>query len=172
MAVSAVLWKLASPYDAYISHVAQLNSAVERIRYFNEVAQGYEAGLNSSLRLGAASTNPAARIERFRLQLGAAASSMSDEQFEDFISHLGGGDVADVDANRAKTASRMGTMQRGLEEYFSIAGHELATLEKRAYNPSRGDIARQLRENRLPATTIEEYRRILHELGTRIGAKA
>ena len=109
---------------------------------------------------------------RIRLQLGAAASSMSDEQFEDFISHLGGGDVADVDANRAKTASRMGTTQRGLEEYFSIAGHELATLEKRAYNPSRGDIARQLRENRLPATTIEEYRRILHELGTRIGAKA
>ena len=49
--VSSLVWKLASPYDAYISHVAELNHAIERIRYFSEVALRYEAGLQGSVRL-------------------------------------------------------------------------------------------------------------------------
>lgn len=171
MAVSAVLWKLASPYDAYVSHVARLNDAIERIRYFSDRAAIYEAGLSSSAG-SAGKTDPGARVARFRAQLGDAATSMSDEQFEEFIATLGGGNVADAEADRAKAQSRMGYNQRGLEEYFAIAGHELSILEKRDYNPSRSDIARQLRENRLPATGIPEYRHLLHELGARAARKA
>ncbi len=169
MAVSAVIWKLASPYDAYVSHVARLNSAIERIRYFSEMALGYEAGLSSSSGAAAKGNDPASRVARFRTQLGEAATSMSDDQFDDFIATLGGGAVADAEANRAKTQSRMGYTQRGLQEYFAIAGQELAILEKRGYNPYRADIARQLKENRLPATTLPDYRHLLHELGLRAG---
>ena len=50
-----------------------------------------------------------------------------------------------------------------------MAGHELTLLEKRGYSPARGDIARQLRENHLPPTTLAEYRHLLHELGSRVG---
>ena len=172
MAVSAVLWKLASPYDAYVSHVARLNDAIERIRYFSEMALGYEAGLSSSSGSAGKGNDPASRVARFRTQLGEAATSMSDDQFDDFIAALGGGAVADAEANRAKTQSRIGYTQRGLQEYFAIAGQELAILEKRGYNPFRGDIARQLKENRLPATTLPDYSHLLHELGNRAGRKA
>jgi hypothetical protein len=65
----------------------------------------------------------------------------------------------------------MHSASRGLEEYFAIAGQELATLESRGYNPSRSDVARQLRENKLPPHTIADYRRLLHDLGAKVGAK-
>ncbi len=172
MALRSVVWKLASPYDAYVSHVAKLNQAMDRIRYFTEIALAYEAGLQSSVRFGTASSDPAARTERFREQLGAAAEQMSDEEFEEFVAHLGGGTTANVEANRAKAVSRLSSATRGLEEYFSIAGQELALLESRGYNPGRPDVARQLRENHLPPTTLADYRHTLHELGAKVGLKA
>lgn len=172
--MAALLWKLASPYDAYVSHVGTLNDAIERIRSLSRMAEGYEAGLQGSGGAASASGDAAraARVARFRSQLGDAASRMSDVEFEDFISHLGGGDVADIEANRAAATSRMGFMQRGIEEYFAIAGRELALLEKRGYNPGRGDVARQLRENKLPITTVSEFRTILHDLGAKVGVRA
>lgn len=171
MGISAILYKLGSPYDAYISHVSQLHSAIERLRYMSDRALGYEAGLQSSVRLVPGGAVPGERAQRFREKLGAAAASMSDEQFEDFLGHLGGGEAADVEANRAQTVSRMSHATRGLEEYFAMAGHELNVLETRGYNPSRGDVARQLRENNLPPHTIAEYRKILHDLGMKVGVK-
>jgi hypothetical protein len=66
---------------------------------------------------------------------------------------------------------RMSTATRGFEEYFAIAGKALATLEARGYNPNRSDVARQLRENKLPAHTVAEYQHILHTLGTKVGLK-
>jgi hypothetical protein len=171
MAISTLVWKLASPYDAYVSHVARLEAALERVRYFSERALAYEAGLQSSVRLVPAGGDPLARAQRFREQLGAAASQMSDEEFEDFIAHVGGGTVADVEADRAMAVSRMGHTTRGLEEYFALAGKELTVLEQRGYNPKRPDVARQLRENRLPSTTLAEYRHLLHQLGAKVGQK-
>lgn len=168
MAISSLVWKLASPYDAYVSHVAALNHAVDRIRHLSGLALGYEAGLQGSVRVGKGSSD-AARAERFRAQLGEKASQLSDEQFEEFLAMLGGGAVADVDQDRAQAATRLGHTTRGLEEYFAQAGHELALLEQRGYNPTRGDVARQLRENRLPATTLAEYRHLLRELAARVG---
>ena len=38
MALNTLVWKLASPYDAYVSHVARLESALERLRYFSSRA--------------------------------------------------------------------------------------------------------------------------------------
>jgi len=172
MALNALVWKLASPYDAYVSHVARLDAAIERVRYFSERAQGYEAGLQSSGRMVAGAEDPAGRTRRFREQLGAAAAKMTDEEFEDFVAHLGGGSTANVEADRANAASRLSTTTRGLEEYFAMAGQELAVLEKRGYNPGRPDVARQLRDNHLPATTLAEYRHLLHELGSRAGQMA
>lgn len=169
MALTSMIWKLASPYDAYVSHVARLNQAMDRIRYFTELARGYEAGLQGSVRVVAGAGDPVARAQRFREQLGAAADKMSDEEFEAFIAHLGGGSVADVDENRAQTESRLSTTTRGLEEYFAIAGQELSVLEARGYNPGRPDVARQLRENHLPDTTVADYRHVLHELGAKGG---
>ncbi|MGI8925972.1 MAG: hypothetical protein ACR2HN_04910 [Tepidiformaceae bacterium] len=171
MPLQTLIWKLASPYDAYVSHVARLNAAIERIRYFSGLALGYEAGLQGSVRLVPAALDPAARGQRFRAQLGSAAASMTDEEFEEFIAHLGGGSTAEVESDRAQAVSRLSHTTRGLEEYFAIAGHELATLETRGYNPSRSDIARQLRDNRLPVTTVAEYRHMLHELGAMVGKK-
>ena len=171
MAISTLVWKLASPYDAYVSHVARLEAALERVRYFSERALAYEVGLQSSVRIVPAGEDSVARAQRFREQLGTAASEMSDEEFEDFISHLGGGTVADVEAERAKAVSRLGHTTRGLEEYFGLAGKELAVLEQRGYNPKRPDVARQLRDNRLPSTTLAEYRHLLHELGAQVGQK-
>lgn len=172
MALNSLVWKLASPYDAYVSHVARLNAAIERVQYFSERAQGYEAGLQSSGPSAAGASDPAERTRRFREQLGAAAAKMTDEEFEDFVAHLGGGSAANAEADRANAASRLSTTTRGLEEYFAIAGQELATLEKRGYNPGRADVARQLRENHLPGTTLPEYRHLLHELGSRAGQTA
>ena len=169
MAVNSLVWRLASPYDAYVSHVARLADAIDRIKFLSGRALGYEAGLQSSVRLIPAESDRAARAARFRAQLGAQAESMSDEEFETFIAMLGGGDVANVESNRARTVDRMSSAARGLEEYFAIAGHELSTLEKRGYNPSRPDVARQLKENKLPATDLGQYRHLLHELGVRVG---
>ena len=169
MALDTLLWKLASPYDAYVSHVAQLHHAIERIRAFTEVAEGYEAGLQSSVRVGASSTAAEDRAARFRRQLADKAAHLTDEQFEEFLSLLGGGEAATVESDRAQAVSRLSHHTRGLEEYFAIAGHELAILEKREYNPERPDVARQLRDNRLPATTLAEYRHMLRSLGTRAG---
>ena len=171
MAISTLVWKLASPYDAYVSHVARLEGALERLRYFSGRALAYEAGLQSSVRLIPGQGDPAERAQRFREQLGAAAGEMSDEQFEEFITHLGGGAAADVEADRAQAVSRMGHTTRGLEEYFAIAGKELALLEGRGYNPRRPDVARQLRENGLAARSPADYRKLLHELGTKVGQK-
>lgn len=171
MALEALFWKLASPYDAYVSHVARLEHAMDRIRYFTELALGYETGLKSSVRLVTGSADPGARAERFREQLGTAAAKMTDEEFEDFLAQLGGGATANVEANRASTVSRLSSSARGFEEYFAVAGRELALLEGRGYNPRRADVARQLRENHLPPTTLPEYRRHLHELGMKVGVR-
>jgi hypothetical protein len=171
MALGALVWKLASPYDAYVSHVVRLNHAIDRVRFFSERALGYEAGLQSSVRLVPGQVDPAERAKRFRDQLGAAAAHMSDEEFEDFVAHLGGGGTANVEADRAQAVSRLSTTTRGLEEYFAIAGKELSLLEQRGYRPARPDISRQLRENHLPATSVGDYRRLLHELGNRVGQK-
>ncbi len=172
MALSTLIWKLASPYDAYISHVIQLNTAIERIRYFSDRALRYEAGLHGSVRIVPVQQDPYVRVQRFREQLGAAAEQMSDEEFEAFITDLGGGAAANVEADRAKALSRMTHHERGLEEYFAIAARELLVLEQRGYNPGRMDVGRQLRENDLPATTVSEYRHILHTLGMKVGKKA
>ena len=169
MAVNALLWKLASPYDAYVSHVARLNEALDRITFMSGLALGYEAGLQSSVRYVPGGADAATRAQRFRTQLGAAAEQMSDEGFEDFIAMLGGGELANVESNRAKVADRMSSASRGLEEYFVIAGHELSMLEKRGYNPNRADVARQLKENKLPGTDLVQYRHRLHELGVKVG---
>ena len=171
MAISTLVWKLASPYDAYVSHVARLEGALERLRYFSDRALAYEAGLQSSVRLVPGQVDPAERARRFRDQLGSAANEMTDEQFEEFVTHLGGGATADVEADRAQAVSRMGHTTRGLEEYFAIAGKELALLESRGYNPGRADVARQLRDNKLPARSLADYRKILHDLGAKVGQK-
>jgi hypothetical protein len=171
MGLSALLYKLGSPYDAYIAHVSELNTALERLRYMSDRAIGLEAGLHSSVRLVPGGEDRTLRVQRFRERLGQAAASMSDEQFEDFLAHLGGGEAADVEANRARVVDRMSTATRGFEEYFAIAGKALATLETRGYNPNRSDVARQLRENKLPAHTVGEYQNILHALGTKVGLK-
>ncbi len=170
MALSTLVWKLASPYDAYVSHVARLEDALERLRYFSERALAYEAGLQGSVRLVPGQVDPEERARRFREQLGSA-SDMTDEQFEEFLVHLGGGSVAEVEADRAQAVSRMGHTTRGLEEYFAIAGKELSTLENRGYSASRPDVARQLRENHLPARSVAEYRKLLHDLGAKVGQK-
>ncbi|HEY5476380.1 MAG TPA: hypothetical protein VIK11_06650 [Tepidiformaceae bacterium] len=172
MALNTLIWKLASPYDAYISHVIQLKNAIERIRYFSDLALGYEAGLHGSVRIVPVTQEPGARIQRFRERLGIAAEQMSDEEFEAFIADLGGGAAADVETDRAKTVSRMTHHARGLEEYFAVAARELAILEQRGYNPARMDVARQLRENHLPPTTVSEYRHLIHTLGLKVGKKA
>ncbi|MEO8539713.1 MAG: hypothetical protein ABI577_08225 [bacterium] len=172
MGIQTLVWKLGSPYDAYVSHVSRLNTAIDRLKFMSDQALRYEAGLRSSVRLVPGGAAPETRIQRFREQLGEAASQMSDTEFEDFISHLGGGAAANVEDNRANVVSRMSNATRGLEEYFAIAASELGTLESRGYNPSRGDIARQLRENKLPTSSVADYRRVLHELGAKVGAHA
>ncbi|OAI40953.1 hypothetical protein AYO38_00805 [bacterium SCGC AG-212-C10] len=165
---SSLLWKLASPYDAYVSHVVTLNNAIGRIRYFSDMAEGYAAGLQGSGRVAGSPADASTRVQAIRERLGTAAASMTDEQFEEFISHLGGGSAADVDRDRASATARLTHSQRGMEEYFGIAGRELGLLEARGYNPVRSDVARQLRENRLPATTTAEYRALLHQLGNKV----
>jgi hypothetical protein len=172
MAISSHLYKLASPYDAYVSHVSDLHGAIGRIRSMSERALGYEAGLQSSERLVPGGLPADERVQMFRKKLGDAADSMSDEQFEDFLSHVGGGEVANVEADRAQTVARMSRTTRGIEEYFAIAAKEIHTLETRGYNPKRADVARQLRENNLPSHTTTEFKKILHELGKSVGVRA
>lgn len=172
MALSTLVWKLASPYDAYVSHVIRLNNAIDRIRYFSQRALGYEAGLQSSVRFVPGTQDAAVRAQRFREQLGSAAAAMTDEDFETFLAHLGGGEAANVEADRAKVVSRMSHQSRGIEEFFAMAVQELGVLERRGYSPGRADVARQLRDNRLPLTGVGEYRRLLHELGSQVGKKA
>ena len=128
MGIQSILYKLGSPYDAYVSHVSELNSALGRLHYLSERSLGYEAGLQSSVRLVPGGAAPKERAQRFRERLGQAAASMSDEEFEDFLSHLGGGEAASVEANRANVVDRMSSTARGLEDYFGIAGRALATL--------------------------------------------
>jgi len=169
MSIPAVLWKLASPYDAYVSHIARLTEAIEHIRYFSEMALGYEAGLQSSVRMVPRVADAEERAQRFRAEVGRSAEQMSDEEFEAFLADLGGGQVAEVEANRAAAVTRLSHTTRGLAEYFAIAGRELSTLERRGYDPRRADIARQLQANRLPPTTVADYRRLLHEMGKRVG---
>lgn len=171
MGLSALAWKLASPYDAYISHVARLCNALERIRDVSSQALGHEAGLMSSVRLVPGEADAEQRAGRFRERLGQAAAEMTDEQFEEFLAMLGSGDTAIVEADRARAAQRLQHTQRGLEEYFAIAGQELATLEKRGYNPARPDVARQLRENGLPPMTVAQFAHELHTLGARVGQR-
>ncbi|MCC6381694.1 MAG: hypothetical protein IT304_04255 [Dehalococcoidia bacterium] len=171
MAIAGLVWKLASPYDAYVSHVARLDHAIERIRDFSERALGYEAGLQGSVRVVPGAVDVAGRAQRFRDRLATAATQLSDEQFEEFLSMLGGGGVAAVESDRAQAVSRLSHTTRGLEEYFAIAGREIAILERRGYSPRRPDVARQLRENRLPATTVAEYRHLLRTLGARVGQR-
>lgn len=172
MALPGILWKLASPYDAYVSHVAALESAIDRIRDLAGRALGYETGLHGSLRLVVpGEADPAARAQRFRERISAAAQEMSDAEFEEFLAQLGGGDTANVEADRAQAVSRLGHTTRGLEQYFAIAGQELGILEQRGYNPKRPDVARQLRENNLPALTVAQYRGLLHDLGAIVGQR-
>lgn len=168
---ATLLWRLASPYDAYVSHVSRLDEAVTRIRQLSDVALGYEAGLQGSGRVVPGGADSASRAATFRDRLGAAAAELSDEQFEEFVTMLGGGDVADVDHDRSRTQTRLRHATRGLEEYFAIAGQELATLEKRGYNPHRPDVARQLRDNHLPEVDVAGYRHLLHELGSRVAQR-
>ena len=52
------------------------------------------------------------------------------------------------------------------------SGAHAALLDARGYSPHRPDVARQLRDNELPLTTLAEYRHLLHELGARVGKKA
>lgn len=171
-ALKTLAWKLASPYDAYVSHVVKLHHALERVRQLSEQALAYEAGLQGSVRFVPGSTDAALRVRNFRARLGQAAASMTDEQFEEFLAHLGGGAPAEVEADRAKAVSRLTSTTRGIEEYFATAAHELAVLEERGYNPHRPDVARQLRENGLAQLTVAEYRRQLHELGSIVAMRA
>lgn len=172
MSLRTLAWKLASPYDAYVSHVTRLEAAIERLLFLSSRAAGLEASRAGSGRLASGAAGSGERLDRFRLQLGTAASSMTDEQFEDFLAHLGGGATAQVEADHSQTLDRLSHTQRGLEEYFAIAGHELLTLERRGYSPTRPDIARQLRENQLAATDLAGYRHVLHELGVTAGGRA
>lgn len=172
MAVSTLMWKLAAPYDAYVSHVSRLTDALNRIRDLSSQALGHEMGLHGSVRYVPGDSDDAARAERFRKQLGQKAAELSDDQFEEFLRMLGNGNRAVVEADRARAVSRLQHTTRGLEEYFAIAAEEVAVLEKRGYNPARADVARQLRDNHLPARTVAEYAHELHELGSRVGQHA
>ena len=134
--------QLSPPVDGSVAYAGKLNDGIGRIRAISRLTEGYEAarqGYGGVSTGGEGDAARAARVARFREQLGSAAARMSDVEFEDFIAHLGGGAVADPEDDRARTSSRLGFMQRGLEEYFAIAGRELALLEKRGYDPGRGD---------------------------------
>jgi hypothetical protein len=171
MALNALVWRLASPYDAYVAHVARLHEAMSRLRDLATEVEGHEAGLRSSVRMVPGEAAAGERAARFRERLGKAAGEMSDQQFDEFLALLGSGDRAMVEADRARAASRLQHTTRGLEEYFAIAGRELAVLEARGYNPARGDIARQLSANRLPRHTISDFSHQLHELAARVGKR-
>lgn len=172
MSLPTLVWKLAAPYDAYVSHVSRLEGALVRLRSLSERALGYETGLLGSVRVVPGDERPAEeRADQFRARLAEAAEGMTDEQFEAFLAELGGGETARVEADRAQASARLGTATRGIEEYFAVAAAELATLERRGYDPHRRDVARQLRDNGIPPRTIADYRHELHQLGRRIGVR-
>jgi hypothetical protein len=171
VSVRTLVWRLASPYDAYVSHVSQLNDAIDRIKALSGATLAYEAGLQGSVRLVPSEQSADDRAQRFRERLSEARESMSEEEFEEFITHIGGGEVAAVEEDRAQAVERMGFARRGLQEYFRIAGQEIHTLASRGYNPQRPDVRRQLDANNLPLSTVDEYRHMLSELGSKVGQK-
>jgi MinD-like ATPase involved in chromosome partitioning or flagellar assembly len=171
MSLKGVVWTLASPYDAYVSHVSRLNAAIEEIRFLVQKAAGYEAGLHASLRLVPGTQDASARAARFREQLASAAHHMTDEEFEAFVSDLGGTMPREVEADRAQALERLTTVTEALARHFTTAGQELAVLEQRGYNPARAGVRRSLRENHLPQHTLADYRHILRELGAQVGQK-
>jgi hypothetical protein len=168
MSVRTFAWKLASPYDAYVSHVARLEQALRRIQDLSVLALGYEAGLHGSLRL-VPPDKADPRADRLRARLGSVTGDMSDDEFEEFVAQLGGGERATVEGDRARAASRLSHTTESIARYFAVASEELSTLESRGYTPSRPDVARLLRDNRLPAMTIAQYRMRLRELGAQVG---
>lgn len=169
MTVQSILWRLASPYDAYVAHVSRLEDAVAEIQYLVQRALGYEAGLQGSVRIVPGGEAAAERAERFRSALAEASTGLSEAEFEDFLAHLGGGSTVDVEADRARTVSRLTAVTSALERHFITAARELALLEARAYSPTAPGVARLLRENRIPARTLTEYRHLLRELASQVG---
>ncbi len=159
-----MLWRLASPYDAYVSHVARLEDAFARIRVLSERTAGYEMGLRSSVRLMPSESDAVARAERFRGQLSEASETMEEEQLEAFLVELGGGAIANVESDRADIAVRMDHATEGLQEYFAVAGSALQTLEQRGYEPGRRDVARQLASNGIERRALKQYREELQTL--------
>ncbi len=171
MAVRTLLWRLASPYDAYLAHVSRLNEYLLRIERLTEQALALEAGLHGSVRVVPAERRAEERLAALREQLGKAAAELTDDEFEEFVAHLGGGEPGKVEEDRARTVARLEWVSRHLEEYFRRAGEELRILERRGYDPRRRDVARELRENRMPPLTLGEYRHRLRELGARVGKR-
>jgi len=171
VSVRSALWRLASPYDAYVSHVSRLNGALEQVEYLVQRALGYEAGLQSSIRIVPGADAAHARAERFRHAVAAASQGMSDGEFEDFLAHLGGGATSDVETDRARAFGRLTAVTGALERHFATAAHELGILEERGYSPSAPGVARLLRENDIPARTLDDYRHLLRELGSSVGQR-
>lgn len=171
MPIPSLCWRLLSPYDAYVVHVARLHRALQRLQVLAERALGYETGLVASVRLVPGPPDVAARRERLRREL-AAATAMSDAELDDLIAALGGGEAAEVEQDRASVAARLGAVARALEEAFAEAADALATLERRRYDPRRRDVLRQLRANGLPTWTVEEFGARLRELGRLVGRRA
>ncbi len=171
MSVRSALWTLASPYDAYVSHVSRLDAALEQIRYLVTRALAYEATLHGSVRLVPGKSDAAGRSARFRSQLSAAAVELTDDQFEEFIAQLGGGSAGEVETDRARALGRLTAVTEALERHFATAAVELGTLESRDYRPDRGGVARLLRENNLPGRSLAEYRHLLRDLAAQVGQK-
>lgn len=171
MTVRSALWRLASPYDAYIAHVSRLEDAVQGSQYLVQRALAYEAGLRGSVRIAPGSDTAEARAERFRAALAQAASGLSGQQFDAFLADLGGGATVDVEADRARTVERMTAITAAIARYFASAARELAVLESRGYSPAGAGVARLLRENHLPARSLAEYRQLLRELGSQVGQR-
>lgn len=169
MSVRTVLWRLASPYDAYVAHVSRLQAAIGEIRYLVQRALGYEATLLGSVRLLPAVQDAAARAARFREQLSSAAGALTDDQFEEFIAHLGGGSTGAVESDRARTVERLTAVTASLERYFAGAAAELAVLEQRDYRPGRAGVSRALASNGLEPHTLADFRHILRDLGAQVG---
>ena len=167
-----MIWKLASPYDAYVSHVAKLESSFARIRNLNARTAGYEMGLRSSVRLVQGDADASERADRFRKTLSDAAESMTDSELEGFLAELGGGETADVESDRADIAERMEHATSGLREAFTTAAAVLKLLEERGYDPERRDIARQLAANQIKPRPLAEYQAELHELAVLTGHTA
>lgn len=169
MSIKTFVWKLASPYDAYVSHVSRLENSLSEIRFLVQRALGYEATLQGSVRLVPGSDDPAARAARFREQIGQAAVDMTDEQFEEFISHLGGGEVGAVESDRARAVGRLTAVTDSIERYLGQAAVELSVLEERDYDPARSGVGRELRNNNLEPRTLAEYRHLLRDLAAQVG---